>query len=134
MKPFLYNEEQLFFSFSGLYQNKRQSIRVIDENGLSYVTISHNFPDSAAPEKGYFHAKYWSENNEIFMFLIRNKILEFHPKENDFHLSDRLLNIICPINVKISEEYLEQEEPIKTMFHNTGLSESGGTSLDSLPF
>ena len=100
-------KQKLYFAI-GKYPNKRILIKLIDANDeMSLVTVSHNFPDADVPEDGYFHAKYWSENNDIFMRLLRSGVIIPHKKEKEsFYFSDKLMNRICPMEFRINPEYL----------------------------
>ena len=124
----------------GTYSNGRIALQVyqIGKYGPEpYMTLTCNFPESSEPEKGYFYAKYWSENKEFFMKMKRNGILDFHPKEHDsFYLSDKLLHRCDPLLVRISNEYLPEDEQFEVEYeteYEKLVRERGGKSKD-LPF
>lgn len=136
-------ENELFFSVSK-YSNKRMAISVLDAfDGMPWMTLSHNFPESPEPEPGYFYAKYWSENSRTFMAMLRDGIIEPHKKEKEsFYFSDNLLNRVCPMQFKVKDEYLSAENEEQNVYIPLVLTEEEvrkhfeceENDLDELPF
>jgi hypothetical protein len=103
-------EMEFFFSF-GKYSNKRLAVKLIcADDGMPWMTVSHNFPEIPEAEPGYFYSKHWSENRDTFFALLRSGIIVPHPKEKEsFHYSEHL-NSVCSMQFKIADEYVGEEE------------------------
>lgn len=66
------------------YRNDRLCVRLVEEDGCPFATISFNEPDIELPDdltvngepKEAFLLKDWSENAEIAAYLINNQIID----------------------------------------------------------
>jgi hypothetical protein len=110
------NEEEFFFSF-GKYSNGRLAVKLMSaEDGLPWMTVSHNFPEIPEAEPGYFYSKHWSENRETFLALWRKGIVIPHPKEKESFYFSEHLNSVCSMQFKIADEYLNSDTEEKNMY------------------
>lgn len=98
--------------------NKRAAIQIYQETKEygpdPFMTLSYNFEDSSEPEKGYFYSKYWSENKEFFWKMKRAGIISFHPKYDDDMWFGSKMSGISPIEVRITNEFLPEDEQFET--------------------
>ncbi len=74
MKTIKFKEEVLT-GCTSKYENGRNAYYLLSEDGAPYSVLSVNVPERSLPA-GYFWAKNWSENEELYKEFIKLGLIE----------------------------------------------------------